>query len=540
MTRNHLGTWIIIFFLVFISSKVFSETESTTAVLVVGSNTSYDPKLSPLKYAVKDALRFAKTMESAGAIKTNAIKILVDISLKDFDEKVTAFIRQINASQGVSKFIFYFSGHADSLGLHLKDGMISKAHLHKLLKLVQVKTKVALLDSCFAGAIARKGISRSSKGFEIPKIMHDEPSGTIFLTASTETEAAFESDDIMGSVFSHYLVEGLYGRADNNRDGLVSIDEIYAYVYRQSKLQALVFPSQGQQKPEIVADLRGQGNVIMSFPQKISTNLKLDKNLAGMITFASDRGLRIFRYPKKKGISTIVSMPVGNYDVKIQDQNRIGEGQILLGKKSQNLLASQNLVWREMTLAEKTPKGQLLRKWFLQAFYGSHPGYIDREKKAQVAGLGFYYRPELFWSGTFLRLGAEGSYHSSRLHSIPDEFNFQGSAKVKEYKVMGWIFFEKTGFFPAIGDSWLLGIGGGQAQQSQEWGGSYTLGSARTFKATMPVYDVGAGVNLKLFDSPFNLGLMWRQTRILVNDGFDGKKTLKANIAQVTLDYFLF
>jgi hypothetical protein len=60
--------------------------------------------------------------------------------------------------------------------------------------------------------------------------------GRIILTAADSTQYAWEGDAIKdgfeGSFFTHYLVEGLRtGEADRDGDGLITIDELYDYVY---------------------------------------------------------------------------------------------------------------------------------------------------------------------------------------------------------------------------------------------------------------------------------------------------------------------
>jgi uncharacterized caspase-like protein len=59
---------------------------------------------------------------------------------------------------------------------------------------------------------------------------HDK--NLIMLTASSAGETSQEAKEWGGGhgVFTHYLVEGLQGAADENKNGLVDIREAYEYV----------------------------------------------------------------------------------------------------------------------------------------------------------------------------------------------------------------------------------------------------------------------------------------------------------------------
>jgi uncharacterized caspase-like protein len=57
-----------------------------------------------------------------------------------------------------------------------------------------------------------------------------EGKGKIILTASSANEVSVEKDELGHGVFTYYVIEGLKGRADIDRDGLITVDEIYRYV----------------------------------------------------------------------------------------------------------------------------------------------------------------------------------------------------------------------------------------------------------------------------------------------------------------------
>ena len=51
------------------------------------------------------------------------------------------------------------------------------------------------------------------------------------LAATAASEDAQESDELRGSFFTHYLVSGLLGAADEDGDGAVTLAEAYDHAY---------------------------------------------------------------------------------------------------------------------------------------------------------------------------------------------------------------------------------------------------------------------------------------------------------------------
>jgi len=94
---------------------------------------------------------------------------------------------------------------------------------------------VLLLDCCYSGAFARGMMARAGGAVDLEERF--EGRGRMVLTASSAMEYAFEDAELSHdggrpSVFTRTLVQGLEtGEADRDRDGRISVDELYEYVY---------------------------------------------------------------------------------------------------------------------------------------------------------------------------------------------------------------------------------------------------------------------------------------------------------------------
>lgn len=95
------------------------------------------------------------------------------------------------------------------------------------------------LDSCFSGGMVRGSViqergmpsaraPQSGDGFS--KDLHGAIDGVV-LTACKDEEASFEDPLLQNGVFTYYFVEGLYGPADSNDDGDITMEEAFNYLY---------------------------------------------------------------------------------------------------------------------------------------------------------------------------------------------------------------------------------------------------------------------------------------------------------------------
>ena len=94
---------------------------------------------------------------------------------------------------------------------------------------IKGKWKVLLTDSCHSGAISPDGDVQT-----INRSLLDLGKSLFSLTASRDRERSFESPDWGGGhgIFTYYVVRGMEGAADENRDGIVSADELAEYTRR--------------------------------------------------------------------------------------------------------------------------------------------------------------------------------------------------------------------------------------------------------------------------------------------------------------------
>jgi len=118
---------------------------------------------------------------------------------------------------------------------------------------------VLLLDTSYSGAAGgRTLVSANARPHELSEQFLDRLTkgrGRVVITASAPNEVALEPTDLGHGLFTHFLLEGLSGKADRNGDGIVTISELYPYVEEQVERRSRA--AGGRQRPLMKGDIEG-------------------------------------------------------------------------------------------------------------------------------------------------------------------------------------------------------------------------------------------------------------------------------------------
>ncbi|MDX1912751.1 MAG: caspase family protein [Saprospiraceae bacterium] len=195
-----------------------------------------------LKFTDDDAFRFYSHLKSpeGGALSDDQIEILVDEGATR--ENILKTMRSMFLKADENDVVmFYFSGHGLE-GCFLPvdfDGYNNKLRheeIRQILKQSKAKHKLCIADAChsgtldYSGALASKGpapvsLNRFYQAFE------EAEGGIALLMSSKPEELSLEDHGLRQGVFTYYVLRGMKGAADSNGDYIVSIKELYGYVY---------------------------------------------------------------------------------------------------------------------------------------------------------------------------------------------------------------------------------------------------------------------------------------------------------------------
>ena len=242
------------------------------------------PDEEPLRHAEADARRVRDVLVELAGVQQDRALLLAgpqpNAVLAALDEARGRAAELHRAGKRV-ELVFYFSGHGDDGSLHLARGDLALADVRRALAAVPADLRLAVIDAC-RGGVHLRGVGKGT-AFAVAAAP-DAPHGSVEIHAAAAGEAAQESDELGGAVFTHFIVSGLRGAADQDADGRVTLDELYRYAYRHTLLRTGA--SDARQHPDFAMSLAGAGEVVLSVPGKTSASLEVPRGAAWYLVFA--------------------------------------------------------------------------------------------------------------------------------------------------------------------------------------------------------------------------------------------------------------
>jgi hypothetical protein len=225
-------------------------------VLAIGA-TNYRDRALNLRYAASDAEDFMTALQSQGRrlftsvtmkalLDRNAGLSNIDMAFRELAEKV----------QEHDVFVLYLAGHGTTLDgqYHflpwdlvyenqqaLRTGSVHQERFLQWLGMIKAQKSLIVLDTCHAGAFATASLGRltnavAARGGDLAekgamdRLMR--ATGSAVIAASSEQQMALEGYEGHG-VFTYAMLRGLYKEADTDSDGVVTVDELAAYVAKE-------------------------------------------------------------------------------------------------------------------------------------------------------------------------------------------------------------------------------------------------------------------------------------------------------------------
>ncbi len=211
-----------------VATKIFA--------LIVGVAT-YNHTTS-LKYTDDDAYRLYAFLKSpeGGAIPDEQITVLIDDAATR--PNILKAMDRMTAMAGEDDVILiYTSGHGlkGSFVPYDFDGttknLISYEEWFTKLDKAATKHKLFIADACHSGSMIASARSAWEADLELFYDRYQRvSSGSAFISSSKSEEVSLEYGGLRQGIFSHYLIRGLKGEANKNKDGLVTVGELYDFV----------------------------------------------------------------------------------------------------------------------------------------------------------------------------------------------------------------------------------------------------------------------------------------------------------------------
>jgi len=293
--------------------------------LIVGSNAA-GPGQSTLRYAEDDARRVGKILTELGGYAPGSVDIVTHPTPAVLRERLARLGQRVAADLAAGKqarVFFYYSGHARASAIDLGPEPLPLAELRDKLFATNATLTVVVLDACQSGAFSRVKGAEPAADFSFNSRQQLGAKGVAVLASSSGSELSQESEQLRSSYFTHHLLVGMRGAGDANGDGEVSVDEAYRYAYHQTLLSTAA-TAVGGQHVTLEVDLKGHGEVALSYPRAASAAIVLPGPLEGK-ALVSDRRARtvVAETQKAKGAAVRIAVAPGDYDVLVRQGDRL-------------------------------------------------------------------------------------------------------------------------------------------------------------------------------------------------------------------------
>ncbi len=225
-----------------------------TYLVSIGVGTYRDRQMLPRKYASRDAETVANYFQSLGGVPPSNVRLLQNWKAlrTDIDEVLLDWLPLHSARNAV--VIVYFSGQAvvtptGNVLLIPYDG--TSAAPTRLYPLKDIESALAKLKAkqvifLFDGMVSR--LRGDAKATVVSPRWELGSQNIIRLIGGEEFTQGLEDDTHRHGLFTYYLLKGLRGDADTNRDGMVTLWEATDYVRQKvswaakSRFQSAQYP----------------------------------------------------------------------------------------------------------------------------------------------------------------------------------------------------------------------------------------------------------------------------------------------------------
>jgi len=253
--------------------------------LLVGIDDYDNPNINDLTACTNDVKQLATVLAEASRGGFEVKKLVSNKTPKKEDDPTCAnailLLEEIvKQTKPKDLLLFYFSGHGyysedtnksylltqEANARVLDKTALSSDDLNSILNTAKAKKIITIFDACHAGGVT---LDKAVGEEGLPKTYYESfasAEGRWTLYSCKEKEKSYLLENRKNSVFSKYLIDGLKGVANQNRDEIITMSELYGYVFQKVK-EHFLNDSARQQTP--VSDSRISGTIpVVIDPQR--------------------------------------------------------------------------------------------------------------------------------------------------------------------------------------------------------------------------------------------------------------------------------
>lgn len=216
----------------------FFQTSYAKVYAVIVGVEKYDGTVTNLTASVDDAVRVYNFLAKSNTREN----ILLLTDHKATKQNILQAMQIFSLAKPEDTIIFYFSGHGHK-GLFCPTDVLGgfnalyHSDIKKAFKKSKAKVKLCIADACYSGSIVLPSAN-------VPTGNNNPADNIIVFMSSTQNEISLESPAFLTGYFTAYFIKGLSGKADADKNRIITAYELYRYVK-----QNVVKMSKGRQTP---------------------------------------------------------------------------------------------------------------------------------------------------------------------------------------------------------------------------------------------------------------------------------------------------
>ena len=231
----HLSFFV---FVLFGSARAYAY-NNTYAVIVAVADYKYSTAINgDLKYTISDAEKFYSFLKSSAGGTTPSSNIAYLTNSNATRSNIITKAKNLFAkAKADDRVIFYFSGHGDRNCILPYDvdmfgtNLLWFSEIQAIFRCANCNTKLLIAYACHSGSM--KEMIKRQTGGRHSSSSTTKPQIAVMMSCSAN-EYSIEAPELGQGVFSYYLINGLKGKADNDKNGKITLQELFYYVYNKT------------------------------------------------------------------------------------------------------------------------------------------------------------------------------------------------------------------------------------------------------------------------------------------------------------------
>ncbi len=207
-----------------------------TYVIAIGISSYRDPLVPGRKFAAQDAELLADYFRAAGGVPAANIRVLQDRKAlrPDIEEAILDWVAP--RAKADSTVILYFAGQTavaadgEPFLMPYEGGKSGTARLYPLKDLQAALSKLKVRQSLLIVDAGVLRLGKDAKGKPAPPRWDGDDASVIRLIGAPGLQSGLEPDELKHGLYTYYLLRGLKGEADADKNAEVTLGELAGFL----------------------------------------------------------------------------------------------------------------------------------------------------------------------------------------------------------------------------------------------------------------------------------------------------------------------